>query len=134
MLPIETFFDKYGLMLGLVAYIVIRDVIPFIFGKLIPGRIESVETQRKARAMELSSEREWQHKVEQDRQSTLAEIAKAVQVLSTSMVQTNINITQILTNQERIQTNQSLHHDEMMGAIGDMRAATAVIRKKRSVQ
>jgi hypothetical protein len=150
MTPLENFVEVYGIWIGLVVYILLKDVVPFLFTKFIPGKLKAVETQRQERVKELSEERvavegqrkeradellgerEWQHKLELDRAAILTTISNATQALAVSMAQTNTNIVTIMSNQSRILTKQDTHHDAMMEAVGDMRAKTKVATGERS--
>jgi hypothetical protein len=102
---LETFLNTYGIWVGLLTYVLVKDILPFTFNKFIPGRIQSTEDQRKDRLIELTSEREWQHKLEENRVAILADISKAIQGLALGMVETNTNIVTILSNQTRILDN-----------------------------
>jgi hypothetical protein len=127
---LETFLANYGIWVGLAVYILLKDIVPFLFGKFFPGRIKSAEAQRLERVRELEDERDWQHKLENDRLNVLAEISRATQNLSVNMASTNANIAAVLTNQGRILVKQDDHHTAMMDAVGDMRAAVSVRNKK----
>ena len=127
----DHFLDVYGIWVGLGVYVFVKDVLPFLFQKFFPGRLKAAETQRKERVEELAAEREWQHELETERAAILQTISKATQDLAVSMAQTNSNMLNILSNQSRILTKQDLHHDSMMDAIGDMRAKTSTVKRKK---
>lgn len=132
MTSLEKFLELYGVWIGLGVYILVKDVVPFLFQKFIPERIKSVESQRKDRVGELAQERVWQHQVEQDRQTVLAALAKSMQDLALSNVQTNANIVTIMANQSRILSKQDSHHDIMIDAITDMKEKTAKRTKREA--
>ena len=134
MTEFDSFLSTYGVWVGLGIYVLLKDVIPFLFGRLIPGRIQAVEEARKERVSELSQEREWQHELEKGREAILDGISKAIQDLAVGMAQTNTNIANIVSGQDRMLTKQDIHHDQMMEAIGDMRASTSVASKKKVVK
>ena len=134
MTEFDSFLSTYGLWVGLGIYVLLKDVIPFLFGRFIPGRIQVVEEARKERVSELDQEREWQHELEKSREAILDGISKAIQDLAVGMKQTNTNIANIVSGQDRMLTKQDTHHDQMMEAIGDMRASTSVASKKKVVK
>jgi len=124
-MTLDAFIEQYGLYIGLLAYVLIKDVIPFLVQKFIPERIKAAEVQRRERVNELFTEREWQHKLETDRLAILNEISKATQSLATQMAQTNANIAVILSGQDRVLNKQDAHNNLMMEAIADMKEAAA---------
>ena len=124
-MTIDAFIENYGLAIGAVLYVLIKDIIPFILNKFIPAKMKAAEKQRLDRVSELMSERDWQHKLETDRLAILTEISRATQNLSISMAQTNANITTILTGQDRMLTKQDAHNTSMMEAVADMRESVA---------
>lgn len=134
MTEFDSFLSTYGLWVGLGIYVLLKDVIPFLFGRFIPGRIQVVEEARKERVSELDQEREWQHELEKGREAILDGISKAIQDLAVGMEKTNTNIANIVSGQDRMLTKQDTHHDQMMEAIGDMRASTSVASKKKVVK
>jgi hypothetical protein len=134
MTEFDSFLSTYGVWVGLGIYVLLKDVIPFLFGRFIPGRIQAVEEARKERVSELGQEREWQHELEKGREAILDGISKAIQDLAVSMEKTNTNIANIVSGQDRMLTKQDIHHDQMMEAIGDMRASTSVASKKKVVK
>lgn len=127
----DHFLDLYGIWVGLGVYILLKDVLPFLFTKFFPGRLKAAETQRQQRVEELAAEREWQHGLETERAAILQTISKATQDLAVSMAQTNSNMLNILSNQGRILTKQDDHNNLMLEAIGDMRARTSTAKRKK---
>jgi hypothetical protein len=117
----QMFVEQFGPWVGLFVYVILKDAIPFATRRWLPSKIQQIEDERRLAEEDV----EWRRRVEGERLTELKEIASATRALSISMTQTNERIATIMSNQNTIMSKQDLHHDGMMDAIGDMRAAVA---------
>jgi hypothetical protein len=126
-LSIETFFGRYGIWMGLVVYILLKDVIPFAKEKWLPAQMQAAEDDRKSKAAAEDDERKWLRNM-------FAAQVQALQAIEKNLVQINADNTairdaegMITDNQTMIMQKQDTHHNEMMNAVSQMRERTARI-------
>lgn len=117
----ESFVEQFGPWFAIVLYIIVKDAIPFLTGKYLPSKIKEAEDIR----ADKQADADWRKRMEEERLAELKEIATSTRTLTVSMAQTGERIATIMTNQQRIITNQSEHHNMMMEAVSDMREEVA---------
>src|SRR3972149_552581 len=94
-MTLDLFIEHYGGWIGLLVYFLYKQVWPLFSKKIIPSRLKEIE-----------DERQFYRAVEKGRLEETKKISEAVQTLALSMVQTNTNIQQILSNQTLIIARQ----------------------------
>ncbi len=55
---IEIFFEKFGIWVGFILYVLWKDVLPVFLNRVVPARIRDRETQRKNAEDALKFQRE----------------------------------------------------------------------------
>lgn len=105
--------ETYGGWMGLIIYFLYKDVWPVFSHKIIPSKIK-----------ELESEREFHRMQEANQIANMNMVAKATQLLSESMVQTNERIAFIMDNQKLIISQGQATYNILSEGIADMRAVT----------
>jgi len=111
--------------LGLLIYILLKDILPLITKKWIPAKIQEAEDERRARVQELEDERRWKKEIDMERLQELKQIAQSTTALTLSMTQMNERVANMLVNDQTIMSKQDSHHQAMMDAVGDMREVVA---------
>jgi hypothetical protein len=128
----DAFVDKFGLLLGMVVYILLKDVIPFIKEKWLPARMQADSEERASRLAELSEERKWHRQMESERLEEMKKLTETVQAINLNLAQLNAETSSIRIGEEMIVDNQRTiidkqddHHNATMDAIGEMREEVA---------
>lgn len=140
---IEGFFSHYGLIMGFIAYVIIKDVIPFVKEKWLPAQMKAAEDDRIARNQDLIDERRFHRQNEIERNAEIKLLRETVQKISESLIQINADNSairdaedQILDNQSQIMTKQETYHRETVTEVRahDARTETGMNEMRQEVK
>jgi hypothetical protein len=132
MTGLESFTNTYGLAIGFILYILLKDVIPFIVVKFLPAQLKAAEDERQAKIKQEEEDREWRSTNEREHLAAINRIAESTQMLTLNMTQTNERIGTMMVNQQAIMSKQDTTQNFLMKAVADMRETVAAETGKRT--
>ena len=122
---IELFFRTWGGWIGLAAYVIIMQGVPFFRTQWWPSVVKNKEAEYQQRIIEVREDIEFRRGIERDRAAAAKVTSDAIQQLALAMVQQGERMTVILDNQRKIQEQQLDTQTFLSESLAAMREARA---------